>query len=159
MADNATLYTLTTPGGTILFNDGDLKDGTDKYWIAVTHGLEGAPLRTPIDNAPQNDGGLIHPFFKGPRNVVIEGTFVTESVGFPSTGPACRQRQNEMEDELLTALDSISGDTDGTLEWTPLGLSLKALTVRCNLPLETTPAESYLIRNFVFGLVAGNPTM
>ena len=26
-------YTLTTPGGTITFNNGDLHDGTDKFWI------------------------------------------------------------------------------------------------------------------------------
>jgi hypothetical protein len=156
MADNGAIYTLTTPVSTIVFNDGELKDGTDKYWIQIVHGLESAPLRTPIDPAPQNDGGLVHPFFRGPRNVVIEGAFVTESVGFPKSGLACLQRQNEMEDDLLEALESIVA-ADGTLAWTPLGLSSRSLTVRMNVGLETTPAESYVLRNFVFGLVAGNP--
>lgn len=156
MADNATIYTLTAPGGTIVFNNGDLKDGTDKFWIQIIHGLESAPLRTPIDNAPQNDGGLVHPFFRGPRNVVVEGVFVTESAGFPSEGDLCRQIQNEMEDDLLVALESIIA-ADGTLAWTPLGLTARSLTVRMNVPLETSPGENYLLRNFTFGLVAGDP--
>jgi hypothetical protein len=63
-----------------------------------------------------------------------------------------------MEDELLDALEAII-DVDGTLDWTPLGLSARQLTVRCNVPLETTPAENYAIRNFVFGLIAANPAM
>lgn len=157
MADNVAVYELDTPVGTITFNDGDLKDGTDKFWIQIIHGLEGAPLRTPVDNAPQTDGGLVHPFFRGPRNIVVEGLFITESVGFPSDGLACLQVQNEMEDELLNALESIVSE-DGTLAWTPLGLSARELTVRTNVPLETTPAENYRVRNFVFGLIAGNPT-
>lgn len=156
MADPGAVYTLTTPGGTIVFNNGDLRDGTDKYWIQIIHGLEGAPLRTPIDNAPQTHGGIVHNFFRAPRHVVIEGVFVTESVGFPSIGDACVQAQNEMEDELLDALESII-DVDGTLAWTPLGLTARSLTVRQDVPLETTPAENYAIRNFTFGLVAGDP--
>lgn len=156
MADVAAVYTLTTPGGTIVFNNGDLKDGTDKFWIQIIHGLEGAPLRTPIDNAPHTDGGLVHPFLRQARPVVIEGIFITESVGFPSIGDACVQAQNEMEDELLTALESIVA-ADGTLAWTPLGLGARSLTVRNHQPLETTPAENYAIRNFVFGLIASDP--
>lgn len=156
MADNAAVYTLTTPSTDITFNDGDLRDGTDKYWIQIIHGLEGAPLRTPIDNSPQSDGGMVHPFFRGPRPVVIEGVFVTESVGFPGGGDACNQLQNEMEDDLLDALEAIVA-ADGTLAWTPAGLGARSLTVRCNQPLETTPGENYAIRNFVFGLIASNP--
>lgn len=156
MADVAAIYTLTTPGGTITFNDGQLRDGTDKFWIQIIHGLEGAPLRTPIDNAPHTDGGLVHPFLRAARPVVIEGLFIPESVGFPSQGDACVQAQNEMEDELLTALESIV-DVDGTLAWTPLGLGARSLTVRSNVPLETSPAENYAVRNFVFGLIAANP--
>lgn len=156
MADNGAVYTLTTPAATIIFNNGELRDGTDKYWVQIVHGLEGAPLRTPIDNAPQTDGGLVHPFFRAARPVVFEGVFVTESVGFPSQGAACVQRQNEMEDDLLDALESIVA-ADGTLAWTPLGLTARSLTVRNNQPLETTPSETYVIRNFVFGLIAANP--
>jgi hypothetical protein len=156
MADNSAIYTLTTPGGTIIFNNGDLKDGTDKFWIQIIHGLEGAPLRTPIDNAPHTDGGLVHPFLRAARPVIIEGVFVTESVGFPSVGDACTQLQNEMEDDLLAALESIVA-ADGTLAWTPLGLSARSLTVRNNQPLETTPGENYAIRNFVFGVIASDP--
>jgi hypothetical protein len=157
MADVSAVYTLTTPGGTITFNNGDLKDGTDKFWIQIIHGLEGAPLRTPIDNAPQTDGGLVHPFLRAARPVIIEGVFVTESVGWPSVGDECITAQNEMEDDLLDALESIVA-ANGTLAWTPLGLGSRSLTVRNHQPLETTPGENYVIRNFVFGLIAADPS-
>jgi hypothetical protein len=156
MADNSAVYTLTTPGPDITFNQGDLRDGTDKYWIQIIHGLEGTTLRTPVDNAPQTDGGLVHPFFRTARSMVFEGIFITESVGFPGGGDACLQRQNEMEDQLLQALESIVA-ADGTIAWQPLGLSARSLTVRNNVPLETSPGENYILRNFTFGLIASDP--
>lgn len=156
MADLATLYTLATPGGTILFNNGDLKDGTDKYWIQNIQGLDQAPLRTPQDNVPFGDGGIVHDFWKGPRHVVLEGVLVTESVGWPSTGDACVQRQNEMEEDLIDALESIIR-ADGTLSWTPLGLAARSLTVRSEVPVEFSPGENFVLKNFTFGLVAADP--
>jgi hypothetical protein len=156
MADIAAVYTLTTPGGTITFNNGDLKDGTDKYWIQNIQGLDGPPLRTPIDNRPQTHGGLVHNFFKGPRHVVFEGVLVTESVGFPSLGDACIQRQNEMEEDLIDALESIL-QADGTLGWTPLGLAARSLTVRHDVILEFSAIEAYALKQFTFGLVAADP--
>lgn len=156
MPDLAATYTLATPGGTIIFNSGDLKDGTDKYWVQNISGLDGTSIRAPIDNVPFGDGGIVHDFWKGPRHVVFEGVLVTESVGFPSHGDACIQRQNEMEEALIDALESILRD-DGTLSWTPLGLAARSLTVRHDVTLEVSAIENFALKSFVFGLVAANP--
>lgn len=156
MPDLGATYTLSTPGGTISFNNGLLKDGTDKYWIQNIQGLDGAPLRTPQDNVPYGDGGIVHNFWKGPRHVVMEGVLVTESAGWPSHGELCRIVQNEMEDDLITALESIIR-ADGTLAWTPAGQSARSLTVRNDVPCEFTAIENFVLKQFTFGLVAADP--
>jgi hypothetical protein len=156
MADLATTYTLTTGGGTIIFNNGDLRDGTDKYWLQNIQGLDGPGLRTPIDNRPQTDGGLVHDFFKGPRHIVFEGILITESAGWPSFGDECITVQNEMEEDLIDALESIIR-ADGTLAWMPLGLAARSLAVRHDVTLEFTAIENYALKQFTFGLVAADP--
>lgn len=156
MADLGSAYTLATPGGTIVFNDGDLKDGTDKYWLSNIQGLDGTSIRAPVDNVPFGDGGIVHNFWKGPRHIVFEGVFVHESVGFPGSGDACRQRRNEMEEALRAALESILRD-DGTLSWTPLGLAARSLTVRHEVTFEAPETENYALKTFTFGLVAADP--
>lgn len=156
MPDLGAEYTLTTPGGTITFNDGDLQDGTDKYWLMNIQGLDGPGIRAPIDNVPFGDGGLVHSFWKGPRHVVLEGVLITESVGWPSAGDACRQRQNEMEEDLIDALESIL-QANGTLAWTPLGLAARSLTVRHDVTLEFSAIENFALKQFTFGLVAADP--
>lgn len=156
MADLGSVYTLTTPAATITFNSGDLRDGTDKYWLTNTQGLDGPPIRAPIDNVPYGDGGIVHDFWMAPRHVVLEGVLITESVGWPSAGDACRQRQNEMEEDLIDALESILRE-DGTLAWTPLGLGARSLTVRHDVTLEFSAIENYVLKQFTFGLVAADP--
>lgn len=156
MADVAAEYSLQTPAGTITFNSGTLKDGTDKYWLTSIQGLDGTTIRAPVDNVPFGDGGIVHDFWKAPRNIVFEGVFVTESVGFPSIGDDCIEAQNAMEEDLLDALESILRD-DGTLSWTPAGLSARQLLVRHNVNCEFTEIENYAVKHFTFGLVAGNP--
>ena len=156
MADIACTYSLSTPAGTINLNLGTLKDGTDKYWVQNVTGLDGPSIRAPVDNVPFGDGGLVYNFWMGPRHIVFEGVLVTESVGFPSFGDDCITVQNGMEDDLRTALDSILR-ADGTLSWTPLGLGARSLTVQYEQSLECSAAENYAIKQFVFGLIAGNP--
>lgn len=152
MADLATTYTLTTSGGTIVFNDGDLGTTDDLYWIASIEGLDGAPIRAQVDNAPQAHGGIVHTFWKGPRHVTIEGSILIQSVPW---GGYCLPQRNAMEDDLRIALESII-QTDGTLSWTPAGLDStgRALTVRHDVQLQFTPQENYAIMGFVFGLVS-----
>lgn len=158
MADLVCEYTLATPGGTVVLNDGLLGDGTDKYWVENITGLDGAPLRTPIDNRPQTHGGLVHRFFKGPRHPVFEGKLLVETVPIPSSD--CQAVWNTMEAALLTALESIldGGLAVGTLSWTPAGQAARSLTdVQCEVPLDIRAIENYHVRTFTFGLVAPDP--
>lgn len=153
MPDLAVPYVLATPGGTITFNDGS----ADQFYITdIPQGLVQAPVRAPQDDVAFGDGGLSYNFWKGARHILIEGIFLVTSV---ACGPSMVAIWNQMEDDLLTALDSIVGlDTDtGTLTWTPSGLSARALTVRSEVALECPPDQNYLVRAFHFGLLSDSP--
>lgn len=155
MADVSVPYTLTTPANDIEFNNYGFDrfneaGGPNEYYITDIQGLDGAPLRTPVDNAPQTHGGLVHPFFKGPRVITIEGALMIRST---RVGNAVRIIRNAMEADLFTALEAII-DADGTLAWTPAGEGARSLTVRNNLPLEFRGIE---VKTFTFGLIAANP--
>lgn len=147
MADLTPTYTLTTGGGTVTFNQGEVGDGTDKIWIQAIQGLDGPAIRAPVDPVPFGDGGIIHTFWKGPRRVIIDGIFLVESLA------DCQERRNDMWNSLLTALASII-QTSGTLAWTPVGLSAQSLTVFSEVPLTTTYSDNYGVYNFNFGLIA-----
>lgn len=155
MPDLGVPYTLTTPAGTIVFND-DTVGVIDKHWIADIQGLSGAPVRAPIDDMPFGHGGLGHDFWEGGRHITVDGHFLVQSVG------PCDDRVeiwNLMEENLRVALRSIASlviDT-GTLAWTPRGLSANLLTVRHDVQLECPPDQNYLLRAFHFGLFAEIP--
>lgn len=153
MADLACRYTLTTPVGDIVFNDGDLHTRDDLYWISEIEGLDGPPIRSQVDNAPQADGGIVHTAWKAARQITMQGAILIQSVPW---GAACLAERNAMEKELREALESIIR-ANGTLSWTPEGDSLHTLTVRHNIQLNYDPQEGYLIMGFVFGLIAANP--
>jgi len=153
VADLAAIYTLTTPGGTIIFNNGDLHTLDDLYWITNIDGLDGAPIRATIDNAPQAHGGLVHNAWKGPRHINMEGVILVQSVPI---GGACLEVRNDMEEDLRAALESLL-QADGTLAWTPDGQSARSLTIRHDVPLDYSPQENYAVMGFTFGLVAADP--
>lgn len=154
MADLTVKFTLATTAGTIIFNNGDLKTLDDLYWIQTIQGLDGAPIRAPVDSVPFGDGGLVHRFWKGPRRIVMDGVIFIQSV--PTGGP-CQEELNAMEEALRAALESTL-TTAGTLSWTPLGQAARALTVKCEVPVDYQPVEDYALRSFSFGLVAANPS-
>lgn len=154
MADLTCTYTLATPGGTITFNNGDLHTLDDLYWIAAIEGLDGAPIRAQIDNAPQTHGGIVHTFWRGPRHIGFQGSILIQSVPW---GGSCLVERNDMEEDLRVALESTLQDNTGTLSWTPAGQSARSLTVRCDIPVQYTPQEDYMIVGFVFGLVSADP--
>ena len=158
MPDLASPYTLTTPGGTVQFNNEqmdrfNIPGGPDEFYISDIQGLDGPPIRAPVDNRPQTDGGLVHPFFKGPRRVTIEGCLMIRSTRI---GDAMRLIRNDMEKELKDALESILA-ADGTLSWTvpyTAGTDAFSLTVRNEIPVEFRGIE---LKTFVFGLIAADP--
>lgn len=159
MADIAVQYDLVAPGPlTISFNDSqidqfNLLGGPDEFYIANITGLDGAPLRTPVDNRPQTDGGLVHAFFKGPRRIAVEGALMIRSTRVQN---AIRIIRNDMEASLIAALDAIK-DADGTLSWTVQlsgGPDARSLTVRNEIPVEFSGIE---LKTFTFGLIAADP--
>lgn len=158
MPDFATTYTYTTAGGTITFNNGDLKDGTDKFWLQNIQGLDGPNVRAPVDNVPMGNGSLIHNFWLSGRTPVLEGMIVIESV--PLNTGACQTALNVMEDALREAVESNVG-ASGTLSWTPTGQAAQSLTVYHNGQprLDITPSDNYALRQFVFGLVTATGSL
>ena len=100
MADISVPYVLTTPWGVIDFNNSGIDQfnmlgGPDEYYITDAPGLDGAPIRAPVDNRPQTHGGLVHPFFKAPRRFAVEGALMIRSTRIQSalmTSPIRYQR-------------------------------------------------------------------
>lgn len=149
MADVGVQYDLATPVGTVSFNDGT----PDQFYITEIRGLGAPALRTPQDNVPLGDGGLIHDFWKGPRHIGIEGIFLITSVKIQNSIVIVR---NDMEAELTEAVESILRN-DGTLSFAPQGEGTRSFTVRYETPLEFTHTDNYTVLAFSFGLVAGEP--
>ena len=139
--------TLTVPGPiTVTFDDYGTADG---YHLTELTGFDQAPIRAPIDNAAQTDGGIIHQFFYGPRHLTLEGFVLPLALGADLPGANTRIAA------LVDALDAIIR-ANGTFEWTPPGLTAHTLTVRCDVPVSFT---GRVRRNFIFGLVAADPTI
>ncbi len=149
MADVGVAYVLTTPDGTVTFNDGT----QDQFYISEIAGLGGTPVRAPVDPVPFGHGGIVHDFWEGPRYIVIDGAMLILST---RVGDEIVVIRNQMEETLRVALRSILGD-DGTLEWTPQGQAARLLTVRHDSQLEFSHDQNYLLETFHFGLVAGDP--
>lgn len=143
MASYSSITTLVTPGGTITFN----ADTGDTYLIDPTlcSGLDMAPVRAVIDNAPRTKGGLVHDANQGPRMIVLAGMLLVRSA---STEAAIVSAREALENDLTAALESILA-ADGTLTATP-----GDLTVRCDI--EATYPGAFQ-KNFNFGLVAADP--
>lgn len=156
MADLIVTYTLTTPGGTIVFNSGTLGDGTDKYWIQSIRGLDGPSIRAPVDPVPFGDGGIVHTFRKGPRRVVFDGILLLD----PPNTANCQERRNNLGFALQDALASIIA-ASGTLAWNPTGsVGAKSLTVYNEIPLDIQYTDNFTVSTFSFGLIseAADPT-
>lgn len=151
MPDIAATYTLSTPAGTITFNDGT----SPQYYIQSVTGLGQAPLRVPQDQVPFSDGGYVYRTFKDARHPLVEGIFLI-------TDPISQNEQlilrNTMEEDLLDALNAIEAPASGTFSWTPYGGTARSLTVHAEIPLECGHDQNFLVATFAFGLVAPDPS-
>lgn len=155
MADVGVVYTLTTPGPDITFNQGiDPFDGTDKFYITEIRGLESPDLRTPTDLIPLGDGALVHDYWYGARHILVEGTILITSVRIENDIVEIR---NDMTQDLVDALDSILR-VDGTFAFDPQGsVASTTYTVRYEVGLQTTHTSNYHQLDFSFGLIAAVP--
>jgi hypothetical protein len=149
--DPSSNYVLTTGGGTINFNTCEVNDATNCYFLTEITGLDGAPIRNPMDNAPITDGGLIHNFYEGPLHPVFAGSILIQSTRVDDT---IQQIRNDMVRDLRNALRSILR-ADGTLTWTEAGVGNHSLTVRYEQPLSITGLEMLA---FTFGLASESST-
>lgn len=158
MADLATTYTYAAAGGTVVFNNGDLGDGTDKFWLQSIQGLDGPNVRAPVDAVPMGNGSLLHAFWLAGRTPVLEGVLIIESV--PLNSSACQTALNVMEDALRAAVES-NVAAAATLSWTPTGQTAQSLSVFHNGQprLDVTPIENFHLRQFVFGLIAATGSL
>jgi hypothetical protein len=150
MADVSVEYRLATNVGDIIFNDGVLGDGTDKYWLTSINGLDGPVIRAPVDLVPFGDGGIVHTFRKGPRRVVFDGMLLIES---SRSQADCMTLRNDLVAALEAGLDSML-TSSGDLHWTPSGQSAIRLRLFYEVGLSITYSDNYAVANFNFGLVS-----
>lgn len=155
MADVGVVYTLTTPGPDIVFNEfTEPWTGHDQYYITEIRGLESPALRTPQDPVPLGDGALIHPFYYGASHITFEGVILVTSTTVMNSIVVIR---NSMVATLKSALDSILA-ADGSLAWTPQGQGAQSISgLRYEVGLEVPHTPNYLMQEFSFGLVTGTP--
>lgn len=148
MAEYNSPSSLITPAGTVVFNAAAAP--TYLHDQSLCSGLDGAPLRATVEDAPVTDGGIWHPFYKSSREVTLGGVLLVTSV----------EDVNTLEAALRAALDSIDiADTTatGTYEWTPTGMTLHSITVRCDVNV-TFSGPAYQ-KQYTFGLVAVDPAI
>ena len=154
--DIAVPFVWTTSAGVINFNDTGVDRfnayGADEFYIGDSDGLDGlATLRTPQDNRPSADGGLVYTRYDGPREFALMGAIVVRSTRVPNSIMIVR---NAKEKALRDAWNSCK-TADSTLVWTPRGQSQITLTCRAHTP--PIDFDGIEWRTFIFGLVAADP--
>lgn len=152
MAESAAPQTLTTPTGTILFNQDITVAGVANcmYWVENTEGLDDAPVRAPQEDRPRTPGGIIHDILDGARHITIEGYLY---IG-PDTAYNQVVARNTMERDLRLVLRG-ARTADGSYSYSPTGLGTDVYTIRNDVPV-TYPGK--MPKRFIFGMVAGDPT-
>jgi hypothetical protein len=155
MADVGVVYTLTTPGPDIVFNQfTEPFTGHDQFYITEIRGLEAPAIRAPTDPVPLGDGNLIHPFYYGATHITIEGVILVDSTQVCNSQVVIR---NSMTASLKSALNSILR-ADGTLTFTPQGSGGQTINgLRYEVPLSVPHTSDYRALEFSFGLVTGTP--
>lgn len=143
--------TITTLAGSSTFTFNDATSDTGVMVPSRCSGMDGAPLRTNVEDKPGADGGLVFAPLLGPRLITLGGWFRVTSSG---TESGYLSAQDTLIASLSSCLDSIRA-ADGTLTWVD-GTGTHTLTVRLNNPLECPPESGgEFVKGFIFGLVAG----
>jgi hypothetical protein len=106
-----TPQSITSSAGTITFNDLDSGMGlglppNNGYLLTEVVGNETPELRVPTENRPRAHGGLIHPFFKASKLIVIQGLIVASAP----------EHRTTLDDHLRTVTDPMLR-ADGTYTW------------------------------------------
>jgi hypothetical protein len=131
---------LQTPAGTLFFN---VYPDDDLFMVQEIHGLDMPEIRNPIDNRPQRDGGILHPFFRGKRVFTIGGLIIASSP----------EAMTQLQDDLRGFTDSIT-NSDGIYGWVPPGQSTRVMIVRLYEAVEIGPHTPGSVRTFQITLVS-----
>lgn len=121
-------------------------------------GLDGAPIRSEIDDQGQSDGGIVHPKFFAARIIAFKGFCDIQSVekGMNSTYYGAL---NALQAAVVSALEGQLNSAT-TLAWTPTGLSARSISCTYgNEGGEIQFGGSMLEPTFEFTLVAADPTI
>lgn len=134
-------YALVTPLGAINFNP----DPNEGLYLTDVAGLDGATMRSDVENLPQRDGAYVFDTLRGARYPVLTGEIRVLS--------SLAARLTTM-DQLVQYTDAIRV-ADGSLTWTPTGLSdQRVVTVRL-LDAITITGQGVL-KSFQIPLVAAD---
>jgi hypothetical protein len=137
-------YTLSLGGTAIAFNTHFQFDY--EYIMQDVAGLDGAPVRTPVEDKPVTDGGLVFDFYDAARHMTFTGLI--------DPGKAGVTQRNTMEANLKTLCKAMKRQ-DGQLTYSPTGQTVQHFDVRCDVQ-PTFPGQG-VVKEFIFGLVAANP--
>lgn len=132
-------YALDTPLGTINFNP----DPSEGLYLTDVSGLDGASMRSDVENLPQRDGAYVYDTLRGARFPVLSGEIRVLST--------LANRLTTME-QLTQYTDQLRRK-DGTLRWTPTGLTERGVTVRL---LDTITITGGLLKTFQIPLIAAD---
>ena len=121
-------------------------------------GLDGAPIRSEIDDQGQSDGGIVHPKLYGPRIITFKG-FVNIVTELDKKTAAYSTALNVLEAAVTAALEA-QLNSAAALTWTPTGGSGKSISCTYgNSGGEIRFGGSHFEKTFEFTLVAADPTI
>lgn len=151
MADPSAVYTLTPPvGSPIVFNNGNIGDGTDLYWLSDITGVDEADVRAPRFRKPVTDGANVLRRYEDGLLPVVEGMYLVQSV--PQN--QCMRIRNQMRWALLACLRACKAAA-GTLTWAEAGIvGSFSLEVFYEVKLTHTYESDYHVMTFTFGLAS-----
>lgn len=154
MADLCCEYTFA---GVVINND---TPGADRLILGADGiaGLDGAPIRSQVDNKGQTEGGIVHQKFLAARVIVFKGFCQVQSVE-PAMNSAYYSALNVLEAAVVTALEGALNSASA-LTWTPTGGSGKTITCSYGVPgQEIQFGGTMLEKTFTFALIAADPTI
>lgn len=121
-------------------------------------GLDGAPIRSEVDDQGQSSGSLVHPKLLGGRVITFKGFCHIQSVE-PGMNTPYYTALNTLEAAVVSALEGVL-NTPTTLSWTPTGLSARSISCTYGITGgEIQFGGSMLEKTFEFTLIAANPTI
>lgn len=154
MADYCCPYTFA---GIIL---NDPAEGTDRLILGEDGvvGLDGAPIRSEVDDQGQTDGGIVFPKLLAARVITFKGFCQVRTVTVEQSA-TYYTALNNLEAAVIAALEGALNSASA-LAWTPTGGSAKSIT--CTYGTnggEIQFGGSMLEKTFEFTLIAADPTI